>query len=603
MTPKNALLGIALLAILLSQHQLFGQNQNSSYVEKVKISASTMTFEFNEDYQNFTIEISGPAQFYLKKELHNANTFVLNKKGYKDKPFPEGSYIIQITPSLKQSKAEQKILRYLTETNQYEKLATRQALLNIPAEIGKYNRYFSIKNGEFVLPQHEQYGLKLPTSKNNPTANLSTLRLYSNKFKPTFTNLSLEKNTNKITADHLGLNPKPIFIDQVFNDDVIVDGSLCVGFDCADGEDFGFDTQRFKENNLRVHFDDTSNSASFAANDWRIIINGSNNGDPNFFAVEDATAGRTPFLVEAGARANALYVSDNGNIGIGTATPVVNAHIVTGNTPTIRFEQDASSGFGTQTWDMASNEANFFIRDITNGSLLPFRIRPSAPTSSIDIASNGEVGIGVGAPEARVHIRGLGDGSDTDAFITQNSSGNTHFIIQNDGKVVIGDADAEQELHIEGDIAISGSILPVSDIRLKKNIQTIENSLSIIQLLNPASYDFRIKKYAEMNLPTEIQYGFIAQELEKVLPSLVANSNNPDKEKAFKRVNYTGLIPFLVKGMQEQQAIIDNQRAKMEALEAKLDEMDALKQQVAALAKLIEAPTSESDNSANTVKK
>jgi hypothetical protein len=60
------------------------------------------------------------------------------------------------------------------------------------------------------------------------------------------------------------------------------------------------------------------------------------------------------------------------------------------NTPGVRFAQSGGP-FGTQTWDVAGNEANFFIRDTTNGSTLPFRIRPGAPTSSIDISANGNV--------------------------------------------------------------------------------------------------------------------------------------------------------------------------------------------------------------------
>ncbi len=39
--------------------------------------------------------------------------------------------------------------------------------------------------------------------------------------------------------------------DQVILDDLIVDGSACIGFDCVNGESFGFDTLRLKENNLR----------------------------------------------------------------------------------------------------------------------------------------------------------------------------------------------------------------------------------------------------------------------------------------------------------------------------------------------------------------
>jgi len=368
-------------------------------------------------------------------------------------------------------------------------------------------------------------------------------------------------------------------------------------------ESFGFDTGRYKENNLRIHFDDTSSSASFAANDWRISINGSGNGDPSYFAIEDATGGRIPFRIAAGAIANALYVDADGDVGIGTATPVVEAHLVDGNTPTLRLQQDGSSGFGSQTWDMAGNETNFFIRDVTNGSKLPFRIRPGALESSIDIAANGEVGIGDASPAARLHIKGLGSDSSSDAFLAKNSSNVALCKIRNDGRVAIGDVSPEQELHVVGNVAISGSILPVSDIRLKKNIQSISNGLITIQALNPTTYHFRTVQYADMKLPETLQYGFIAQELEKVLPALVTNSDNPDKAKAFKRVNYTGVIPFLVKGMQEQQEIIEEQQAEIDVLKEKLNEIGELKQQVATLAKMMETDSSTTKDATKSAKK
>jgi hypothetical protein len=61
------------------------------------------------------------------------------------------------------------------------------------------------------------------------------------------------------------------------------------------------------------------------------------------------------------------------------------------DTPGISLVQTADSGFTAQSWDVAGNESNFFIRDITGGSRLPFRIRPGAPTGGIDIQASGEV--------------------------------------------------------------------------------------------------------------------------------------------------------------------------------------------------------------------
>jgi len=58
--------------------------------------------------------------------------------------------------------------------------------------------------------------------------------------------------------------------DQVIADDLIVQGSNCVGLDCVNNESFGFDTLRLKENNTRIKFDDTSASPGFPANDWTL---------------------------------------------------------------------------------------------------------------------------------------------------------------------------------------------------------------------------------------------------------------------------------------------------------------------------------------------
>lgn len=193
-------------------------------------------------------------------------------------------------------------------------------------------------------------------------------------------------------------------LDQVILDDLIVDGSLCVGLDCVNGESFGFDTLRLKENNLRIHFDDTSNTASFPRNDWRIVVNDSSNGGLSRFSVEDSTNSRTPFTVEAGARDHALYVDDGGRLGLKTNAPVVEIHVKDGDTPTLRLEQDGSSGFTPQAWDVAGNETNFFVRDVTGGSLLPLRIRPGAKTSSIDVASSGRVGINTSSPDATLDV-------------------------------------------------------------------------------------------------------------------------------------------------------------------------------------------------------
>lgn len=306
--------------------------------------------------------------------------------------------------------------------------------------------------------------------------------------------------------------------DQVINDDLIVTSSACLGFDCVNGESFGADTERLKENNLRIHFDDTSSSGSFPSNDWRIRINDQANGGASYFAVEDATAGRTPFTIEAGALTNALYVESDGDVGFGTSNPVVNLHAVDGNTPTLRLEQDASSGFTAQTWDMAGNETSFFIRDVTNGSKLPFRIYPNSPSNSLEIKSTG------------VNIK---------------------------------------------NVTLIDPASP-SDLRLKTELTAIKDATNVLLKLYPKTFYFIKKAIKEFGFPSDIQYGLVAQEVEKVLPDLITNFSLGDNKEEFKSVQYEALIPLLIQGFKEQQQLILAQKEKIDKMEAKLNDYASL---------------------------
>ena len=246
-----------------------------------------------------------------------------------------------------------------------------------------------------------------------------------------------------LTSAGLLLLVSPAANAQNFTVNVTIQNSACIGTDCVVGESFGFDTLRLDENNLRMHFDDTSDLGSFPGNDWRIIINDSTNGGANYFAVEDATAGLVPFRVEAGAPANALTVATTGNVGIGTLTPVVETHIVDGDSPAIRLEQDGSSGFTPQVYDIAANETNFFIRDVTNGSNLFFRAQTGAPENALYIANDGQIGIGNASPQAALHIEAQGGRANIllDGGTSSSPTGSSwDFTVRNsDGEFAIND--------------------------------------------------------------------------------------------------------------------------------------------------------------------
>ncbi len=212
---------------------------------------------------------------------------------------------------------------------------------------------------------------------------------------------TIVKNNIPVISSSYSDNPVK---DVIHADDVIIQGFLAVG-DVVDGESFGMNSILLRRNNLRVLFDDNSSTAGFPANDWVIEINDDFNGGTNHFAIQDATALTTPFKIIAGAKSNSLYIKNNGFVGFGTDAPVVSTHVKYNNTPTLRLEQDNSAGWAAQTWDIAGNEANFFIRDVTNSSYLPFRIKPNTPSNTLYLNSNG-VGIGNSSPQAKLHVSG-----------------------------------------------------------------------------------------------------------------------------------------------------------------------------------------------------
>ncbi|MBI5935382.1 MAG: tail fiber domain-containing protein [Chloroflexi bacterium] len=277
--------------------------------------------------------------------------------------------------------------------------------------------------------------------------------------------------------------------DVVNPDDVIVQGSLCVGFDCVNNENFGFDTIRLKENNLRIKFEDTSVSAGFPTNDWQITANDSASGGASFLAFDDITGSKTPFKVTAGAPTNSLFVSSSGDVGVKTSTPVLDFHANTSDTPGIRLEQNGSGGFTPQTWDIGANEANFFVRDVTGGSRLSLRIRPGAPTSSIDIAASGNVGFGTASPDTSVDVERTGSNptmavNRTDGANLQLGSGpasSSVGTINNFPILFFTNSVTRMTLATNGNLTVTGSVTatafnPSSDRHIKENFGKVNRS-------------------------------------------------------------------------------------------------------------------------------
>lgn len=398
-----------------------------------------------------------------------------------------------------------------------------------------------------------------------------------------------------------------VYAAQVFTQDVIVQGSECVGIDCSSSESFGFDTLRLKENNLRIKFDDTSTSASFPSNDWQLTANESDNGGLNKFSIDDVTGNKTPFTIIAGAPSDSLYVDSTGRVGLGTSAPVVNAHIKEGNTPTLRLEQDGSSGFTPQTWDMAGNETNFFIRDVTNGSKLPFKILPGAPDNSLYTNADGDIGLGsTSFPSHALHQTKLmiqGNSGEHNSltfnsasadkvssiifskqnaplwyFSSRNDLGNDRFGIYDEsiverfslfqgGQIGFGvsSVDAANAIeHSNGARLTTGGVWTDASSRsLKDNIIgiSVNAALKALSALEPVTFSYKAQ-------PEETYAGFIAEDV----PEMVATNDR-------KGLAPMDIVAVLTKVVQDQQKTINKlkleQSKTLEALNDRLSQLEA----------------------------
>lgn len=286
--------------------------------------------------------------------------------------------------------------------------------------------------------------------------------------------------------------------DVLHYDDVIVTGSLCLGFDCIDGESFGYCTEKMKENNLELCFEDTS-IGDFPTRDWKIKINDTTSGGADYFTIWDTDSGRRPFTIEGGAPAHSLYVEDYGRVGLGTSIPYVELHIVDGDSPTVRLGQDSSSGWAAQSWDLAGNETNFFIRDVTNGSKLSFRIQPGTPSNTLSLKSDGRVGVGTWSPAARLELETTGEPANL--LLDRTDGGQWYLTSMADGTFTIGASGVEGEelliLDGMGNLTTSGTVNGISDRAAKSDFHPVDATAILDAIVELAISDWRLVKDPE----------------------------------------------------------------------------------------------------------
>jgi hypothetical protein len=116
------------------------------------------------------------------------------------------------------------------------------------------------------------------------------------------------------------------------------------------------------------------------------------------------------------------------------------------------------------------------------------------------------------------------------------------------------------EFFYDGNATMPGNLREGSDIRLKENIVNLDSCLDKVKALRGVYYNRK-------DLPGIRQIGFIAQEVEPILPELVATGNTEEKMKS---IAYQNIVPVLVEAIKEQQVMIESQQSTIIGILARL---------------------------------
>ena len=579
---RHKYLGIAVVLFLFVglQVTVFGQASDDSKLAIASGGGSIIRWDVVAQNAGGTLTITTPDNRSFRRSFRAGGSPEISLSDKQLEALPDGvySYELRLNPVLTPGQKEALLkARGNDDDPEAERAGRRRPVVPAMVQSGA----FSILNGSIVLGgavENQRAGKAVAPRSRTPMSANTVSRLFNHRVA-------------------LGAMP-----DVVTADDEIIQGSLCVGLDCVNNESFGFDTIRLKENNTRISFNDTSTSAGFPTNDWTIRANASGSGGGNFLAFVDRgttengdESGTIVFEVDAGASANALRVASNSKVGLRTATPVLDVHITTTDTPAIRQEQTNGGGFTAQTWDIGANEANWFVRDVTGGSRLPFRIRPGAPTSSIDISATGNVGVGTASPTVNLDVRGsnskiqvgtetagflggtqtgLGISNGTEKFLAVVQTGGGFFgtisnsplglVANNNTRVTISGAGAVQfNTYGAGTLTTdaSGNITASSDERLKKNIRPYTRGLHNVLGLRPILYGYTPESGLDQ---TRDNYaGFSAQNVKEYVPEAVGVDS-----RGMLTLSDRPIIVALVNSIKEQQKQIDELKGQIRKLRA-----------------------------------
>jgi len=273
------------------------------------------------------------------------------------------------------------------------------------------------------------------------------------------------------------------------------------------------------------------------------------------------------------------------------------AHIVTNASPKLTVVADGKVGIGTQI-----PSAQFDVQSSTNNNVIQATVNYSGDVDVVAINATSfpalGMGYGVNASGGYLGVRGVGSAVSYSGAVygvsgyASGSGGGRYGIL--------GDADggtSNYAGYFIGNVNVTGTFTNPSDRKLKENVESYTEALEVIRQLEAKTYDYKKTAFEEMGLSNQNQIGFIAQEVEKILPNLVSNNVHPEKIELdeegnrivlkeaidYKGINYVGLIPVLSQGIKEltnivseKEEIIETMKQEMISMIQKMEEMTTL---------------------------
>ncbi|MEO0629743.1 MAG: tail fiber domain-containing protein, partial [Planctomycetota bacterium] len=244
----------------------------------------------------------------------------------------------------------------------------------------------------------------------------------------------------------------------------------------------------------------------------------------------------TPMFIQA----------DSGNVGIGNTNPNFPMTIESdpaGNTIGLR------SNTGGSDWHMDFTGDGLSFVETGVASQVTLR-----DGGRMDVPGRARFGTQFGGISATTQI--FGRNTETFAMVVGDPSGIFRFSVNNNG-----------------DVATQCGIICASDERLKNDITNLDTPLDKIMALRSVSFTWKDETLAKKGT----QLGFVAQEVQEVLPELIGET--PD---GMLGVDYASLTSVLTGAVQEQQAEIETMQQQIAALEATMESMQAQRSVVGA---------------------